>query len=162
VFEVEVPSLITSVKVVDLPAWVREHPLDLACLGIDIPIGLLKGLRAHSKATRKLLGQPSGNSVFPAPCRLVTRCIFADFQNQVWGGNSPLERTNGVFGIEHAVSIMDGPELSEKRRKELSLALLMSETIGVMLYESDSDMRIKAVKDMVRKFRHVCPEIAEI
>ena len=59
---------------------------------------------------------------------------------------------------------MDGPELSEKRRKELALALLMAETIGVMLYtgESDSDIRIKAAKDMVRKFRHVYPEIAEI
>jgi hypothetical protein len=69
-----------------------------------------------------------------------------------------------VFGIDLAVSIMDGPELSEKRRKELALALLMAETIGVMLYtgESDSDIRIKAAKDMVRKFRHVYPEIAEI
>ena len=69
-----------------------------------------------------------------------------------------------MFGIELAVGIMDGPELSEKRREELALALLMAETIGVILYtsESDSDMRIKAVKDMVRKFRHVYPEIAEI
>ena len=41
-FEVEVPSLITSVNVVDLPAWLRERPLDLACLAIDIPIGPLK------------------------------------------------------------------------------------------------------------------------
>lgn len=67
-----------------------------------------------------------------------------------------------MFGIDLAVSIMDGPELSEKRRKELSLALLMSETIGVMLYESDSDMRIKAVKDMVRECMQIYPEIAEI
>ena len=59
---------------------------------------------------------------------------------------------------------MDGPELSEKRRKELVLALLMAETIGVMLYtgESDSDIRIKAAKDMAREFRNVYPEIAEI
>jgi len=76
----------------------------------------------------------------------------------------PLERKNRVFGIELAVSIMDGPELSEKRREELALALLMAETIGVMLYtgESDSDIRIEAAKDIVRKFRHVYPEIAEI
>jgi hypothetical protein len=94
----------------------------------------------------------------------MTRCVFTDFQNQVWGGDSPLERKNRVFGIELAVSIMDGPDLSEKRRKELGLALLMAETIGVMLYtgESDSDIRIEAAKDMVRKFRHVYPEIAEI
>ena len=94
----------------------------------------------------------------------MTRCMFADFQNQVWGGNSPLERKNRVFGIDLAVSIIDGPDLSEKRRKELALALLMAETIGVMLYtgESDSDIRIEAAKDMVREFRHVYPEIAEI
>jgi hypothetical protein len=69
-----------------------------------------------------------------------------------------------VFGIDLAVSIMDGPELSEKRRKELSLARLMAETISVILYtgESDSDIRIDAAKDMAREFRHVYPEIAEI
>jgi hypothetical protein len=64
-----------------------------------------------------------------------------------------------VFGIELAVSIMDGPNLSEKRRKELALALLMAETIGVILYESASDIRIEAAKDMAREFRHVYPEI---
>ena len=69
-----------------------------------------------------------------------------------------------MFGIELAVSIIDGPDLSEKRRKELALALLMAETIGVMLYtdKSDSAIRIEAAKDMVRKFRLVYPEIAEI
>ena len=92
------------------------------------------------------------------------RFMSADFQNQVWGGNSPLKRKNRMFGIDLAVSIMDGPELSERRRKELALALLMAETIGVILYtgESDSDSRIEAAKDMIRKFRHVYPEIAEI
>ena len=69
-----------------------------------------------------------------------------------------------MFGIDLAVSIMDGPELSEHRRKELALARLMAETIAVILYtgESDSDMRIKAAKDMLREFRLVYPEIAEI
>ena len=69
-----------------------------------------------------------------------------------------------MFGIDLAVSIVDGPELSEKRRKELALARLMAETIGVILYtgESDRDIRIEAAKDMVREFRHVYPEIAEI
>jgi predicted RNase H-like nuclease len=51
------------------PLWLRERPFDLACLGIDIPIGLLDGPRACDKAARKLLGQPRGSSVFPAPCR---------------------------------------------------------------------------------------------
>ena len=93
----------------------------------------------------------------------MTRWMFADFQNQVWGGNPPLERKNRVFGIDLAVSIMDGPALSEKRRKELALALLMAETIGVILYtgESDSDIRIEAATDMLREFRHVYPETAE-
>jgi len=65
-----------------------------------------------------------------------------------------------MFGIELAVSMMDGPELSEKRRKELALARLMAETIGVILYtgESDLDIRIDAAKDMIREFKHVYPE----
>ena len=60
--------------------------------------------------------------------------------------------------------MMDGPDLPEKRRKELALARLMAETIGVILYtgESDSNIRIEAAKDMAREFMHVYPEIAEI
>lgn len=68
-FKVELPSLATSVEVVDLPALLGKHPPDLACLGIDIPIGLLDGTRACDKAARKLLRQPRGTSVFAAPCR---------------------------------------------------------------------------------------------
>src|ERR1700687_4864452 len=68
-FAVEVTSLATSVDVLDLPELLRSRLPDLACLGIDIPIGLLDGPRACDKAARKLLGQPRGSSVFPAPCR---------------------------------------------------------------------------------------------
>jgi predicted RNase H-like nuclease len=68
-FKVDLPSLITSVEVIDLPALLRKRPPELACLGIDIPIGLLDGSRACDKASRKLLGQPRGTSVFAAPCR---------------------------------------------------------------------------------------------
>lgn len=68
-FKVELPSLATSVEVVELPSLLRSRPSDLACLGIDIPIGLLDGPRACDKAARKLLGQPRGSSVFAAPCR---------------------------------------------------------------------------------------------
>jgi hypothetical protein len=69
-----------------------------------------------------------------------------------------------VFGIDLAVSIMDGPELSAQGRKELALARLMAETIAVILYtaESDSDIRIDAAKDIAREFRHVYPEITKI
>ncbi|SRR6266487_624736 len=72
-FRVEVPSFATSVEVIDLPAWLRKRPTDLACVGIDIPIGLLDCSRACDKAARKLLGQPRGTSVFAAPCRAALR-----------------------------------------------------------------------------------------
>jgi predicted RNase H-like nuclease len=68
-FKVDLPAQATSVEVVDLSAWLRERPPDLACVAIDIPIGLLEGPRACDVAARKLLGQPRGSSVFPAPCR---------------------------------------------------------------------------------------------
>ena len=68
-FKVEASSLATSVEVVDLSTLLRHRPSDLACLGIDIPIGLLDRPRACDLAARKLLGQPRGSSVFPAPCR---------------------------------------------------------------------------------------------
>ena len=68
-FAVEAPLLAISVDVVDLAELLRNRPSDLACLGIDIPIGLIDGSRACDVAARKLLGQPRGSSVFPAPCR---------------------------------------------------------------------------------------------
>src|SRR6266699_3123278 len=67
--KVDLLSLATSVEVIDLPAWLRNRPPELAFLAIDIPIGLLDGSRACDKVARKLLGQPRGSSVFPSPCR---------------------------------------------------------------------------------------------
>jgi hypothetical protein len=69
-----------------------------------------------------------------------------------------------VFGIDLAVSIVDGLDLSEQRRKELALARLMAATIGVILYtgESDVDIRIDAAKDMMREFKEVYPQASEI
>jgi len=69
-----------------------------------------------------------------------------------------------MFGIDLAVSIMDGADLSEHRRKELALARLMAETIGVILYtgESDVDVRIEAAKDMIREFKHVYPQAINV
>ncbi len=72
-FKIEVPSLTTSVEVADLREVLGKPPADLACVGIDIPIGLLGGPRACDKAARTLLGQPRGSSVFPAPCREALR-----------------------------------------------------------------------------------------
>jgi len=68
-FKVEGTSLATSVAVIELPSLLKNRPSDLACLAIDIPIGLLDGSRACDKAARKLLGQLRGTSVFAAPCR---------------------------------------------------------------------------------------------
>ena len=69
-----------------------------------------------------------------------------------------------MFGIDCAVSILDGPDLSEHRRKELALARLMAEAIGVMLYtgETDLDVRIEAARDLVHEFKHVYPEAREV
>jgi len=72
-FKVELASLATSVEVVKLPSLLKNRPSDLACLGIDIPIGLLDGPRACDIEARKLLGWPRRNSVFPAPCRAALR-----------------------------------------------------------------------------------------
>src|SRR5213083_888611 len=72
-FKVEVPSLATSVEVLDLPKLLNTRPDDLLCLAIDIPIGLLNCSRACDKAARKLLGQPRGTSVFAAPCRTASQ-----------------------------------------------------------------------------------------
>jgi predicted RNase H-like nuclease len=68
-FKVELPSLATSFEVIDLPAWLKKRPPELAFLAIDIPIGLLDGSRACDKDARNLLRQPRGRSVFPALCR---------------------------------------------------------------------------------------------
>jgi predicted RNase H-like nuclease len=68
-FKVELPSRVTSVEVIDLPAWLKKPPPELACLGIDIPIGLLDSSRACDKEARRLLRQPRGTSVFATPCR---------------------------------------------------------------------------------------------
>ena len=59
---------------------------------------------------------------------------------------------------------MDGPDLSEQRRKELALARLMAEAIGVILYtgEDDSHIRIESAKDMIREFKKVYPETREL
>ena len=69
-----------------------------------------------------------------------------------------------MFGIDCAVSILDGPDLSEHRRKELALARLMAEAIGVILNtgESDLDSRIETAKEMVRECKRVYPETREI
>ncbi len=68
-FKVDLTAYATSVEIIDFPSWLRHRPPGLACVGIDVPIGLLDGPRQCDKAARRLLGQPRGTSVFAAPCR---------------------------------------------------------------------------------------------
>ena len=94
----------------------------------------------------------------------MTRCMFADFQNQVWEGNFPARKEENVFGIDLAVSISDGPELSEHRRRELALARLLQIAIELIRNTgpSDLDIRIENAKDMIREFKFTYPETREI
>jgi hypothetical protein len=67
-----------------------------------------------------------------------------------------------MYGIDVAISMLEGPELSEQRRKELDLVRLMAAAIGVMLYtgDADADIRIETAKDMIREIKHTFPELA--
>ncbi len=68
-FKVQLESLNTSVEPVELPLLLKEKRNDIAVIGIDIPIGLFDNPRTCDTEARRLLGQPRGTSVFPAPCR---------------------------------------------------------------------------------------------
>jgi predicted RNase H-like nuclease len=68
-FKVDVVSRATSVEVIDLPALLTNRPSDLACVAIDIPVGLLDRPRGCDIKARKCLGWPRCASVFAAPCR---------------------------------------------------------------------------------------------
>jgi predicted RNase H-like nuclease len=99
-FKVEVPSLATSVDLIDLPKLLSSRPNDLLCLAIDIPIGLLDCSRACDKAARKLLGQPRGSSVFAAPCRaalLGTTHLSASQINREKAGRGLSQQAFGII-----------------------------------------------------------------
>lgn len=68
-FKIDLESKKTSLETIKLPRWLTERPSDLACVAIDIPIGLLDRPRACDIAARKRLGRPRASSVFPPPCR---------------------------------------------------------------------------------------------
>ena len=69
-----------------------------------------------------------------------------------------------MYGIDLAASLLEGPEVSEHRWRELVLARLMAVAINVILNtaESDLDVRIETAKDMVREFEHTYPEARKI
>lgn len=68
-FKVDIATRASSAELIDLPSLLQQRPSTLACLGIDIPIGLLDGSRTCDTAARQLLGWPRRNSVFSPPCR---------------------------------------------------------------------------------------------
>lgn len=69
-----------------------------------------------------------------------------------------------MYGIDLALSLLEGPEVSEHRRKELALVRLMAVAIDVILNTGESDLgiRIDTAKDMIREFDHVYPQAREI
>jgi predicted RNase H-like nuclease len=106
-FAVEVPSLATSVDVVDLAELLRNRPSDLACIGIDIPIGLIDGSRACDKVARKLLGQPRGTSVFAAPCRAALSATTHAAASQINHDKTGRGLSQQAFGIIPKIKQVD-------------------------------------------------------
>jgi predicted RNase H-like nuclease len=115
-FKVELPARATSVEVANLPTWLRERPPDLACVGIDIPIGLLEGPRACDIAARKLLGQPRGSSVFPAPCRAAVRAATYEEASAVNRRNTGRGLSRQAWGIAPKIKQVDDAITSDCQR----------------------------------------------
>jgi hypothetical protein len=67
-----------------------------------------------------------------------------------------------MYGIDVAISLLEGPALSQRRWQELALAQLMALAIDVILNGGDLDIRIEAAQNMVREFKQVYPETGEI
>src|ERR1017187_5409503 len=69
-----------------------------------------------------------------------------------------------VTGLDHVLSMLEGPDLTERRRGELALVRLMAVAMELLLYTGDSDLdiRIENAKDMVREIKRVYPEAREI
>jgi hypothetical protein len=65
--------------------------------------------------------------------------------------------------IDVAVSIVDSPDLSEHRRKELALVRLLALAIEVFLNTGEKDLpvRVDAARDLIRELKHVYPQTAE-
>jgi predicted RNase H-like nuclease len=108
-FSVEVPSLATSVDVVDLPKLLSSRPAALLCLAIDIPIGLLDSSRACDKAARKLLRQPRGTSVFAAPCRAALSAATHAAASHINREKTGRGLSQQAFGIIPKIKQVDDP-----------------------------------------------------
>jgi predicted RNase H-like nuclease len=106
-FKVEVPSLATSVELVNVPTLLKSRRNDLLCLAIDIPIGLLDSSRACDKAARKLLRQPRGTSVFAAPCRAALAATTHAAANQINREKTGRGLSQQAFGIIPKIKQVD-------------------------------------------------------
>ena len=106
-FKVEIPSLATSVELVDVPKLLTSRPNDLLCLAIDIPIGLIDSSRACDKAARKLLGQPRGTSVFAAPCRAALSATTHAAASQINCEKTGRGLSQQAFGIIPKIKQVD-------------------------------------------------------
>lgn len=115
-FKVELPSLATSVDLVDLPKLLSSRADDLLCLAIDIPIGLLNSSRACDKAARKLLGQPRGTSVFAAPCRAALSAITHAAASQINREKTGRGLSQQAFGIIPKIKRVDDAIRPEYQR----------------------------------------------
>jgi predicted RNase H-like nuclease len=115
-FKVELPSLATSVDLVDLPKMLNSRPTDLLSLAIDIPIGLLDCSRACDKAARKLLGQPRGTSVFAAPCRLALAATTHASASQINREKTGRGLSQQAFGIIPKIKQVDDAISSDSQR----------------------------------------------
>jgi predicted RNase H-like nuclease len=115
-FKIDLPAQATSVEVVDLPAWLRDRPRDLACLGIDIPIGLPNGSRACDKAARKLLGQPRGTSVFAAPCRAAVHAATYEEASSINRRKTTRGLSQQAWGIAPKIKQVDDAITSDRQR----------------------------------------------
>jgi len=115
-FKVELPSLATSVDLVDVPKMPNSRPTDLLSLAIDIPIGLLDCSRACDKAARKLLGQPRGTSVFAAPCRLALAATTHASASQINREKTGRGLSQQAFGIIPKVKQVDDAISSDSQR----------------------------------------------
>ena len=106
-FKLELPSLATSVDLVDLPKLLSSRPTDLLCLAVDIPIGLLDCSRPCDKAARKMLGQPRGTSVFAAPCRAALVATTHAAASQINREKTGKGLSQQAFGIIPKVKRVD-------------------------------------------------------
>lgn len=120
-FKVEVPSLTTSVDVVDLPDVLSKRPTELFCIAIDIPIGLLDGSRACDKAARKLLGQPRGSSVFAAPCRAALAAKSHAASSSINRKKTTRGLSQQAWGIAPKIKQVDDAITSECQRWALEV-----------------------------------------